>query len=374
METDIFKNLKPINDIDYLSPEYVYYLLPDKPNYLIDGKSTVLKEQPLFIREDVKIFSDISGEVLGIKTINNKNYLVMQNNYREKNYTSKSVRRKINKITKEEFIDTLKLHCASNLSNNISYLIDNINSVNEVVMNLVVCETSDVVKNHLFKKYFSEIMDMFDSISTMLNIKNPTIIVTDTDEENIESISNLSGSYPDLRIVLTNNKYPYSHPLLIKRYLNMNDALVLDPSDLYYIYTIIKRNKEVLEQSVLISGENFHEYYFITTKRDVLIKDLLKQCNIDIDKDDIIAENSAIRGKYVDINDVINIKTKALIILNRDKKLKEECINCGLCNRSCPQKLNPQLYKLFNKKLPDECIKCNMCSYICPSHIGRGDD
>lgn len=140
------------------------------------------------------------------------------------------------------------------------------------------------------------------------------------------------------------------------------------------MYTIIKRNKEVLEQSVLISGENLPEYYFITTKRDVLIKDLLKQCNIDIDKDDIIAENSAIRGKYVDINDVINIKTKALIVLNRDKKLKEECINCGLCNRSCPQKLNPQLYKLFNKKLPDECIKCNMCSYICPSHIGRGDD
>ena len=89
---------KKVKRIDYLSPEYLYFKTDDKTKYSIDGKSKILKEQLLFNNSDKNIYSTVSGKVLGLKTIDNKNFLVIQNDYKEKYIDSKSLRKKINNI------------------------------------------------------------------------------------------------------------------------------------------------------------------------------------------------------------------------------------------------------------------------------------
>jgi Na+-translocating ferredoxin:NAD+ oxidoreductase RnfC subunit len=362
---------KKIITKNYLSPEYLYFKINDHVKYHIDGKSKVLKEQLLFTSNGENTYSTISGKVLGTKEIDKNNYLVLQNDYKEKFFSKKILRKKISNLTKKEMLDILKESECINYSSNIKYFINNYNNIDSLVLKLVVCEDAEKIYPAVFNIHNSDIMEIFDTISQIFEIKNPIIMISDTDEENIEYVSNLSGMYPNIRITLTHDKYPSSHPLLIARKLNLTNALVLTPVDLYYLFTIIKRDKKVIEKEVLVTGDNLKTDYLITTKLNVLVSDILKECKIKMSNDYIICKNSAIRGEVINPYDVLTSSVDSLVIVKKDNSVPKECINCGLCNKCCPQKLNPQLYKLTGKPFPGKCIDCNMCSYVCPCKIGR---
>lgn len=365
------KIIKKINHLEYLSPEYLYFKTNNNVKYYVDGKSKLLKEQLLFSYMDKNYYSVISGKILGIKEINKKNYLVLQNDYKEKYETVKSLRRKINNLSKKDVLDALNDFGAGNYSNNINYFINHFDSIESLVLSLMICEDAQKIYSEVFLNHNSEIMEVFDALSQIFDIKNPIIIISDTDDANIEYISNLSGMYPNLKIVLSHDKYPASHPLLISRKLNLSNSLVLSPMDLYYLYSVLKRRKRVLEKEVLITGEELEFDYIINTKLNVLLSDLLNLCNIKLTKDDLMCKNSAINGDTLKTFDVLDTSIDSIVIVKKDKTKPSECINCGLCNKFCPQKLNPQRYKLSGRPFPGKCIDCNMCSFICPAKIGR---
>ena len=362
---------KMIINKNYLSPEYLYFQISDNVKYFIDGKSKVLKEQLLFNNNGKNVYSTISGKVLGTKLIDKNNYLVLQNDYKEKFYSSKSLRKKINNLSKKEILDILNDSGCKEYSNNIKYFINNFESIDSLVLSLVVCEDAEKIYPAVFNIHNSDILEVFDALSHIFEIKNPTIIISDTDEENIEYVANLSGMYPNFNISLTHASYPASHPLLITRKLNLKNALVLTPVDLYYLFTVIKRGKRVLEKEVLVTGDCLKTDYLITSKLNVLISDILNECKVKLTKNDVICKNSAIRGELINSYDVLDSSVDSIVIVKKDKTCEKECINCGLCNKYCPQKLNPQFYKLSGKPFPGKCIDCNMCSYVCPSKIGR---
>ena len=356
---------------EYLSPLYLYFKINDNVKYYIDGKSKVLKEQILFDINNTSVYSTVSGKVLGTKEIDSNKYLVIENDYKEKFFENKSLRKRINKLTKKEVLDMLNSINSKNYSDNIRYFINNFDAIDSLVLSLVVCEEAQKVYTSIFSIHNSDIMEMFDALSSIFEIKNPIIIISDTDESNIEYITNLSGMYPNIKISLTHDLYPASHPLLITRKLGLKNALVLSPMDLYYLFTIIKRNKKIIEKEVLITSYKLKTDYLITTKLNVLISDLLNECKVKLTKDDTILKNSAINGTLLKPSDILDSSIDSIVIVKKDLFKEKECINCGLCNKYCPQKLNPQKYKLCGKVMPGKCIDCNMCSYICPSKIGR---
>lgn len=362
---------KDIKIINNLSPEYLYFKTNDNVKYYIDGKSKVLKEQLLFTYKDDNVYSTISGKVLGIKNINKHNFLVLQNDYKEKYNEVKTLRRKINKLFKKEILDILNEAGAASYSSNIKYFINHFDSINSMVLNLMICEDAEKIYSVVFHDHNSEIMEVFDALSQIFEIKTPIIMISDIDDDNIEYISNLSGMYPNLKIMLSHDKYPASHPLLVSRKLGLKNSIVFSSMDLYYLYSVLKRRKRVLEQQVLVTGEDLECDYIVNTKLNVLISDVLDACQIKLDKNELLCKNSAIRGEIINSYDVLNTLVHSIVIVKKDKSVAKECINCGLCNKFCPQKLNPQRYKLSGRPFPGSCIECNMCSFVCPSKIGR---
>lgn len=366
------KHNKPLTEIEFLSPEYSYFPINTKNvNFFVDNKVGIFKEQLLYSDNNKNVFSTISGKALGTKLVDKKNYLVLQNDFREKYEKPKSFRKKISNLQKKEIIDILTSNDASLYSSNINYFINNFKSIDALVLSLLVCEEPERVYSEVFYKHNSEILEMFDGLSHIFDISNRIIYLSDTDDKNIEYVTNLSGMYPDLKIVLSHDKYPASHPLLITRKLGLNNALVLTSMDLFYLYSLIKRNKKVFEKDVLITGYNLDKDYLVHTKLNVLVSDLLKACNIKLNKDDVLCKNSFIRATDLSLSDIVDTTLDAIAIAKKDNECKKECINCGLCNKNCPQKINPQIYKLLNKPFPGKCIDCNMCSYVCPMKIGR---
>ena len=84
-------------------------------------------------------------------------------------------------------------------------------------------------------------------------------------------------------------------------------------------------------------------------------------------------------GASLPSDDCIVTKTvTSLIILNKEENREENCIRCGSCVLSCPNKLEPiqimNAVKAMNKDAvkrlhPERCIECGLCSYSCTSKI-----
>ena len=366
-------NMKKLTKLDNLSPELLYYPIDQRNNLelFVDGNSQLYKETPIYKMDGINYYSTVSGKALGTKKIGENNYLVVQNDFKEKYKVSKSLRKKVKNLSKKEILDLLKNNEYASYSDNIKYFINNFEKIDSLVLSLMVCEESQKVYSYVFEKHNIEIMEIFDDLSQIFEIQNPIIIISDTEDVNIEYITNLSGMFPNIRVVLSSDKYPSSHPLLISRKLNLTNSLVLTPVDLYYLYSIIKKDKKVLEKYVYVTGPMLEKNYFVNTKLNVLVSDILNRCKIKLSDDEVICKNSAIRGEVISKDDIIDPTVDALIIVKKEICDEKECINCGLCNKYCPQKLNPQFYKLSKKLFPGKWIDCNMCSYICPSKIGR---
>jgi len=364
---------KKLKKISNLSPEYLYFPIDSRNHlkYFINSKSDIFKEDPLYDADNQVYYSPVSGNALGTKKIGDKNTLVIQNNFKEKYHVSKSLRKKINKLSKKEIVDILTDNHVNYYSSNINYFINNYEKIDSLVLNLLVCEEAQKVYSYVFNEYSADILEIFDAISQVFDIKTPIIIISDNDEKNIEYITNVSGMYPNFKLVLSSDKYPASHPLLIARKLDLKKSLVLTSMDLYYLCSIIKKDKKVLEKQIFITGKNLDKDYLVDTKLNVLVSDILNLCKIKLKENEIICKNSAIKGELINPSDIIDISVDSLTIVDRQINEAVECINCGLCNKMCPQKLNPQLYKLSGKVFPGSCINCNMCSYVCPSKIGR---
>lgn len=366
------KNVKKIVHIDNLSPEYLYYPINEaNTKFYIDSKTPIFKETLLYECSNRKYYSNVSGKAVGTKNFGDKDYLVIKNDFKEKYEKPISLRKKINKLSKKEILDILINTDGSNCSQNIKYFMNNFDSIDSLVLSLLVCEDSERIFTEVFNDCNSDILELFDALSQIFEIKNPIIILSDTDDKNIEFVTNLSGMYPDIRITLSHDKYPASHPLLITRKLNLSNALVLTPMDLYYLYSLIKRNKKVFEKEILITGSGYKDDYIVNTKTYVLISDLLKSCNISVSDNDVICKNSAIKADIITLNDVVDLSVDSIIIEKKILDSPKECLNCGLCNKNCPQKINPQIYKINKLPFPGKCINCNMCSYICPNKIRK---
>ena len=368
----IDKKIKDIIRLENLSPEYLYFpIADDNVNFYIDSKTRIFKETLLYENREEKFYANVSGKAVGTKKLGNTNYLVLKNDFKEKYEKPISLRKAINKLSKKEVLDILVKNDAASYSQNIRYFINNFDSIDSLVLSLLVCEDSEKIFSEVFNDYNSDILELFDALSQIFEIKNPIIILSDTDDKNIEYVTNLSGMYPDIRITLSHDKYPASHPLLITRKLGLTNALVLTSIDLYYLYSLIKRNKKVFEKEILITSSNLKSDYIINTKTNVLLSDLFKTCKINISDDDVICKNSAIKADLIGINDIVDLSVDAIVIEKKIIDQPKECLNCGLCNKNCPQKINPQIYKINKLPFPGKCINCNMCSYICPNKIRK---
>ena len=90
---------------EYINPEKIYIEILPNFDLLVKQNDKVLKGDILLQNKLNKIKSPISGNIIGTTIINKKNYLVILNNYEEKDkyYTKK----RINKFNKENIINIL---------------------------------------------------------------------------------------------------------------------------------------------------------------------------------------------------------------------------------------------------------------------------
>lgn len=312
--------------------------------------------------------TSISGVVSGIESINfGKKVvkaLVITNDYKE-NILSKNKKRKIK--SKEELIALLN----NNFLNDIANKITNLDAVNNFVISSIDEESYSVKEFIRLSKNYREIIDTIDLLINIFNLDNSLIVTKNTNFKSIKNVKSIIGTYPNIKIVLTPDKYLIGHKEFLCEYLNLKceNTLLLTTNEIYNIYSILN-GINVSETLITISGNALNKGIVVNTKLGVSLNELLTEY-VKFDKDSCeIFINGYLKG-YKQTNNLDMIITKDIhyIIINKKDLLEvKECINCGACNKICP--LNINVKKCFMKKLTHKkCIGCGLCNYICPSNL-----
>lgn len=353
---------------EYLNPDYVYVAIKDNYLPIVKNGDNVLKGQTIIENNLNKVYSPISGTVMGVvkKNVNRKieNCMVIQNDFREKEKTI--LRKKSEKYTKDSLIGKLFEYYFKYIASTLET-----KKINHLIINGIDDEAYILNNSYVLKEYPNEILSMIDILSTTFEIPASTVIMKSTDTTNINTYLNKIGTYPNIGIRFVEDKYLLGKPYFLMEYFGLKeyDTLVLDVIDVVNMYYAIKYNRYPCETFITIAGESIAKSYVLKVKIGTKLSDIIENKIKVKNKDCHYILDGLMRGYEVNPEDiVISSSTMGVIVLDNIDNNEEPCSNCGLCYKVCPVKINPKNCMDKNKQSIN-CLDCGLCSYICPSHI-----
>lgn len=344
---------------EYLNPNYIYLPVNDD-KLLINPKDYIYKGKEILKNK----YSPISGRIVGLKNLTDDKFLVVENDFKEKLENKVSLRKNLNKLNKEQLLELVKnfdLKLYEKLNCNFSKII--INCIEEQLY----------VGNYIFlvKEYSNELLEILNNISNILELKEITIIVKDTDYNIIDYLNNIVGIYPNINIKFLPNKYLISEKSILCKYLNINEHFIyLNIMELYNLYNFLKRKRIVEDKFLTITGNAIENPQVIKCKMYTKLDDIITNFIKFKSENYVIIVNNLLSNHFCDAKELIVTEDIDSIFIMKKREYKEKkCILCGKCNDICPVKI--KVSNLINGKKCDyeDCIKCGLCNYICPSYI-----
>lgn len=341
----------------------------------------------------IPIHSSVSGTVLDFeeKTCFNGEKVkcvVIENDFKEKIEQKLSVKRSINKYTKEEFLNLLMENGIVGLGGAgfPTYVKYEPKNINTLIVNAVECEPYITADHILAKQKCEEILEAIDAILEINKIKEAIIAIKKENVELKQIFDNYIGTYLKIKIKLVPNVYPMGwERKLIKevthkeydKYPIEEGIVVNNISTIYAIYEALKYNKPLIERIITFSGENLQDKRNVLVKIGTPVSEVLEQ--LKVKENSVIVAGGPMMGKKVE-DLVVSANMNCILALENKIDIPTICLKCGKCVEVCPSKLSPVLImrtkvkkdKDINKlkKLhPEKCIECGLCSYICPANL-----
>ena len=219
---------------------------------------------------------------------------------------------------------------------------------------------------------YPEILETFDFLLNILNLSQGILATKNTNFKSIKNVKSIIGTYPNIKISLLPDKYLISYKEFICEYLNQKkeETLLLTTNEIYAIYNVIKKAKDITEQLITISGNAIKKSLVINIRIGTLLEEVIKEFIEIIDNNYEIYINGYLQGiKISDVSKVIIDRNIDSVIINKMEEDNEtECINCGACKKICPFNINVKNC-YFDKMKHKNCIGCGLCNYICPAKI-----
>ena len=358
-------------------------ILVNKGEYVYKG-SIIGKRKGDF---RIPIHSSVSGIVVDFEErtcFNGKKIkcIVIENDFKEKIEMRVSVKRNINKYSKEDFIDRLKECGIIGLGGAgfPTYVKYEANNIDTLIINAVECEPYITADYAIAKQKCEEILETIDAILEINKIKKAYIAIQKDNVELRKVFDSFIGTYLKINIKLVDNFYSVGWERTLVKKITGKDydkvpsevgVIVNNISTIYAIYEALKYNKPLIERFITFSGENIGDKRNVLVKIGTDAKEILKEFSLK--EDSLIIAGGPMMGTKVD-DLVISANLNCVLALNKNVEQPSICLKCGKCVEACPAKLSPVLImnakeKNLRKLHPEKCIGCGLCSYVCPAKL-----
>ena len=349
---------------EYLTPDYIYIPYMESDTLNVKGKESIYKNSIILTNKDKFIYSPVSGIVVGLcdNIVNNKKQktIVIENDFKENTHRSSGVKKNPYNISKTDLIKSITSYSAFN---------GNLNG-KTLVVNGIDKEPLEQTYSYLTLEHTDKILEVVDALINILDIHKCFFFFFDSDSNNVITLLNQMGTYPNIELKLMKDYYPIGDKTVLINELVMNSKLddgvvYLTVEDAYNIYNVLKRKGPITEKLVTIGGSALNKEKVLNVKIGTRIADIINdEFKIKDDNYDIIINGLLSGYKVSSLNTIITPEIRSVFLEKRIKIKEDKCINCGLCHINCPVKADPRSKVNMNK-----CIKCGLCNYICPARI-----
>lgn len=345
----------------FLDPDFVYLPLPKKKQSM--KKETNLKKGTEMFSG---IFSPISGKLVNVEKCIIVSgcevpALVISNDYQEKSVSFSPTRKRINHLTKKEFLE--------------SFYDEGLKEkfLKEKITTFVISGIDDdpYLRNefHIQKNFTKLILETIDALLNVFPGSKAIIAIKNTESEMILQYNNFLGMFSHIELKLMEDLYLIGKEEFLVPRLHIRDSFVyLKAHEVYEIYTQIKKRNPVLETYITITGDAIDKPRVVRVKVGTKVRSILERFYKEDFSSYTIYVNGIMQGKIFDFERLIVTKDfLGLVVMKKQEEKVFSCNKCGKCIQICPIRSNPLLAYKRGKNV--RCIHCGLCSYICPSHI-----
>ena len=334
---------------NFINPDFIY--IPYYANIKLDN---------IFINTKINNYkSSISGKIIDIKKgiFNEKyqNVFVIANDFKEKE-NKKEPKTKVN-------IDNIKKVLKENNEIKLLNRFTNLDKLDNIVISAINDEINVFNNVYLLKENTRDLLDLIDDLRINTKCKNNYLVIKNDESYIIDECLNLFGTYPLITLTLVEDLYLLEKKEFLLDKLNINgNTLYLTIEELD---TINRYLKGLDTTTKLITISDNKTCKVIRAKKYTLISDLIKYAYKDLKYNHIIINGLMTGYEITDSNNyILDDEIKSIHLLQKIPKQNNECINCGLCLKVCPKKVD-----MINSKNLDKCIDCGLCSFMCPNLV-----
>ena len=346
----------------YLEPGYVYLpiLSTDYENF---RKQKIKKGANLFSFRGKTVYSPVSGVIVGIKRLQEQDYLVIQNDFREEDQYI-GVSNQTTVILKDNFAARIQKYA------DIHWEL--FQGKNELILNGIEDEPYIANKTFIHKYQTSEIFQMLDLLADYFHIAKVTICLKENDRESIEAIEEYLGTYPNFCLKILPDYYPLGNEEILKRYIHLTEFCVVVSTEMIsdmYLNVIRERKKDRI--LITVTGDAIKNPQVVEVKIGTPLADIKRLFQFK-ETEYCIFLNGLMKPTLCDgeENLILTEEIRAIYFMRKKQVETRECIRCGKCVEICPMKCNPYYsFKTKGKYKNEKCLHCGLCTFICPSFI-----
>ena len=370
-------NYLPLDSVlkTYFNPKYVFLPIRKNMNLLVSDNQYIYKNSEVMVSNSgEKIFSPVSGIVLGVRDMlyvdGSYPSVVIENDFKDESLSLFRAKKRISSYDKDAFLKTLK---AASLSykGNITYT--KFAKNDKLLINGVEREPYFGAKYFLLRDNVSDILETIDLIGELFKYKKVVLAIKNIDNDIITAFMNELGTYPNIELRLIANEYPNGIDDYLKEIVGMKDATVLDIREIVDIYTVLKSGVNSQNKIITITGDAINKQVCFDVRKGTILSEVFAGKFNFTEKSVDVYLNGLMMGKCIDtLQYVIDDNFEGVFITKKREHTEKECINCGMCHKSCPKNLNPKYVRDHQGKVKPEykesCLHCGLCDYVCPSN------
>ena len=386
------------------APEMIYLAVnqhigaPLKPT--VKAGDRVLRNQIVAEGDGVvtsKVHSPVSGEVVEITQMlfpnEVKGDVIVIKNDGKNEKTAGTEQKRNNKISKEEFFETVKNAGiigmgGAGFPTQVKLNPPKDKSCDIFIINAAECEPYLTTDNRMMLEFTAEILEGAKIVLDMTGINKCYIGIEENKKEAYEKLK-AANKDSRIEIKLLKTKYPqgaekqliYS---LTKRVVPIRKlpfdigVIVQNVATVKAIYDAVEFAKPLTERVLTVSGLGIKNPSNILVPIGVTVLNVIDFCGGISEETKYMINGGPMMGKSFD-NPLLPVtKTTSGLLFLTDKEVVEEkenvCIRCSRCIMACPMGLNPTFLKESSDrrdydKMDDvlDCIECGSCSFVCPS-------
>lgn len=387
-EMSLSGNIESFDKVDT-----VYIPVTDSKIMVKENQKVTLGEQ-IAVKDDIPIFSSVSGKVIGIiKMYSSNNQKIdciqIKNDFKDQikeEYDNENFGR----FSKETFIENIKNAGILGLGGAgfPAYLKYQPNKkITTLIINAVECEPYITADQMNVTVNITQILKTLQAIIRIFEIDTCYIGVKKKNYKLREIFITATSKMPNIKVIDVPNLYPMGWEKSLVRYIKHIDynniplekgIVVSNVSTIYAIYEALRFQKPFYEHVVTFSGQGVKEPKNLLVRNGTRVGDILEKLKINGDDVDFyLIAGGPMMGSAVESDDLVIDSTLNSVLLLPIKDNKETtCLRCGKCVDNCPVKICPILVKeslkdknALKRLHPERCIECGICSFICPAKI-----